>query len=42
MGISLPTHYQDNVKLLEKYKKCMEKYKQHQSCKYLLDIYYLL
>ena len=38
MGNSLPTpQYQDNVKILEKYNKCMEKYKQHQTCKYLLN-----
>ena len=39
-GLSPPINYQqspDNVKVLEKYKQCMEKYKQYKSCKYLLD-----
>ena len=40
MGLSKPINYQqikDSVKLLEKYKQCIQKYKDYQFCKYLLD-----
>lgn len=41
MGISKPINYQQmnhSVKLLEKYKQCIQKYKEYQYCKYLLDV----
>ena len=40
MGLSQNSKYQmslESIKLLEKYKECMEKYKEYQTCKYLLE-----